>query len=295
MAAPSPFRADLLNGSVVLITGGGSGIGFGIAQRVVQHGAAVMLTGRREAVLQAAVAELQAAGGRAAYKTSDVRKPEMAEAVVRAAEETFGGLDILVNCAAGNFLCAAEDLSPKGFATVVAIDLLGTFNYSKAALPALRRSRRSPAVINISATLHYGATWWQSAPSAAKAGIDSLTRSLALEWAEFGIRVNGVAPGPIAGTTGLNKLSGGMSTEQLEKVLGETLPLGRIGRKSDIADAVIFLSSSAAPYVTGSTLVVDGACWLFYPPRVDKDTVRSFSRKLEKTGKKVGLPTRSKL
>lgn len=129
-----------------------------------------------------------------------MRKPDDCTAAVAACARQFHGIHILVNCAAGNFLATAEELSVNGFKTVMDIDTVGTFMMCRAAFPHLKTAHG--AVINISATLHYGATWYQAHASAAKAAIDSLTRSLALEWGEFGIRVNGVAPGPIQDTAG---------------------------------------------------------------------------------------------
>lgn len=125
---------------------------------------------------------------------------------VQQAVGRLGRLDIVVNCAAGNFLAAAEQLSANGFKTVMEIDALGTFNMSKAAFAELCKSDAA-SIVNISATLHYGATWFQVHASAAKAAVDSITRTMALEWGRFGIRVNGVAPGPIAGTAGTHTTS----------------------------------------------------------------------------------------
>jgi 2,4-dienoyl-CoA reductase [(3E)-enoyl-CoA-producing], peroxisomal len=168
----------------------------------------------------------------------------------------LGRLDILVNGAAGNFICLAENLSPNGFGTVVDIDLKGTFNVSKAALPHLQV--RGGVVLNISATLPYLGTLGQSHAAAAKAGVDSLTRVLACEWGPHGIRVNGIAPGPIEGTEGVRRLTN-------EKSRASALahnPLGRMGTTDDIANAALYLCSEAASFVNGVTLVVDGGLWL---------------------------------
>lgn len=187
----------------------------------------------------------------------DVRKYESCEAMVAGAVKQYGRLDILVNCAAGNFLALPEELSSNGFRTVLEIDTLGTFNVSRAAFAALRDSGAG-RVINISATLHHGATWFQAHASAAKAAIDSLTRSLALEWGSFGIRVNGVAPGPIRGTAGMEKLAPG-SGGALNDAAVARIPLGHMGEKEDIALACVYLSSPAGRFVSGHTMVVDGA------------------------------------
>ena len=165
------------------------------------HGAAVVITGRRKDALDAAVAALRADGVQAAGMQGDVRNAAAAADWVAATARMYGGVDIVVNCAAGNFLANAAELSQGGFKTVMDIDAVGTFPVSRAALEALR-ARGGGVIINVSATLHYGATWYQVHASAAKAAVDAVTRSLALEWGEYGVRVVGVAPGPIAGTAG---------------------------------------------------------------------------------------------
>ncbi|KIZ00630.1 peroxisomal 2,4-dienoyl-CoA reductase [Monoraphidium neglectum] len=163
------------------------------------HGASVVITGRRKDVLDGAVAALRGEGIAAAGLQGDVRQAAACADWVANTLAMYGGLDILVNCAAGNFLANAAELSQGGFKTVMEIDAVGTFTMSRAAFDALRAAGSS-VIINISATLHYGATWYQVHASAAKAAVDSITRSLALEWGEYGVRVVGVAPGPIQGT-----------------------------------------------------------------------------------------------
>jgi peroxisomal 2,4-dienoyl-CoA reductase len=188
---------------------------------------------------------------------ADVRQPEQVDAAVKRTAEAFGGLDLLVNGAAGNFLCPVSQLSFNGFRTVVEIDLLGTYNVTKIAFDLLQKNPKA-SVINISATLHYGGTPMQSHVSAAKAGIDALTRNLAVEWGPFGIRVNAIAPGPIDETEGMARLAPGDIRTKMEKAV----PLGRFGRIDEIAQATVFLASDAAAYVTGAIFVVDGGRWL---------------------------------
>jgi peroxisomal 2,4-dienoyl-CoA reductase len=182
----------------------------------------------------------------------DVRDAAAMAAVVDEAARTFGRLDILVNGAAGNFLCYVEQLSPNGFGAVIDIDLKGTFHASKAALPWLKASRG--VVLNISATLHYGGTPAQSHVSAAKAGVDALTRNLAVEWGPYGIRVVGIAPGPIDGTEGVSRL---LPAEKRDAAAAR-IPLRRLGDVGDIAAAALFLCSDLASYINGATLIVDG-------------------------------------
>jgi 2,4-dienoyl-CoA reductase [(3E)-enoyl-CoA-producing], peroxisomal len=206
--------------------------------------------------LEPTVAELRATGRRAIAKAADVRDPVAVDGVVSAAVAELGGLDILVNGAAGNFICRAEDLSPNGFGAVVDIDLKGTFHVSRAALPHLKA--RGGSVLNISATLQYLGTMGQSHAAAAKAGIDSLTRTLACEWGPYRIRVNGIAPGPVEGTEGVRRLT----NEQSREAAIRACPLGRMATTADVANAALYLCSDAASFVNGVTLVVDGGLWL---------------------------------
>jgi peroxisomal 2,4-dienoyl-CoA reductase len=252
----SIFKNTLLDNEVALITGGGSGIGAQIVKSLAAHGAKVAICGRTQEKLDTVAKEVEAAGGECLPLTADVRRPEQLEAVVVAIKEKWDKLTILVNCAAGNFLCPAAGLSPNGFGTVVDIDLKGTFNASKAAFPLL--SVNGGNIINISATLQYTGTPMQIHASSAKAGVDALTRNLAVEWGGAGIRVNAIAPGPIEDTAGMSKLAPG----DLKEKLCKQIPLGRFGTCTEIADAVLFLASPASSYTTGAILVIDGGQWL---------------------------------
>ena len=254
-AAPV-FAPGLLKGRVALVTGGGTGICRGIALAFAAHGADVVITSRRAEHLEPTAREIEALGVRALALPADVRDPAAVAEAVAAVEKTFGRLDIVVNGAAGNFVCAAEDLSPNGFGTVVDIDLKGTYNVSRACLPLLKV--RGGSVLNISATLHYLGTASQIHVSAAKAGVDAVTRTLAVEWGPFGIRVNGIAPGPIADTEGVRRLLEGGKRSRARRLN----PLRRLGRTDDIAGAALFLCSEAASFINGVTLVVDGGQWL---------------------------------
>lgn len=265
-AVRSPFRPDLLKDKVALVTGGGTGICHGIAKELGKHGAKLMLMGRRADVLDQACKALAAEGIDARYVAGDVRDYATAEKAVRETTAAFGRLDILVNGAAGNFLCPTEKLSPNGFKTVIEIDLLGTFNMSRAAFDSLKTQRES-VILNVSATLHYQGTPMQSHVMAAKAGIDALARNLACEWGEHGIRVVTVAPGPIGETEGMRRLAPLGADKQIVR----DIPLRRFGTIQDIAYASVFLVSEAAAYVTGEVLVVDGGQWLFKPPFVTRE------------------------
>jgi peroxisomal 2,4-dienoyl-CoA reductase len=252
----SLFQSDLLKGRAALVTGGGTGICRGIALSFAAHGCDVAIVSRKMEHLEPTLAELRGHGVRALARAADVRDAAAVNDAVAAVAAEFGRLDILINGAAGNFICAAESLSPNGFGTVVDIDLKGTFNVSKAALPHLKA--RGGSIVNISATLPYLGTMGQSHAAAAKAGVDSLTRTLACEWGPYGIRVNGIAPGPTEGTEGVRRLT----NESSRASALENCPLGRMATIDDIANASLYLCSEAAAFVNGVTLVVDGGLWL---------------------------------
>lgn len=250
------FTDGILKNHVAFITGGGTGITGGVARALAEAGAAVALVSRNLDHLQPAADAINQNGGRAIAVAADVRRPEAVETAIAATIEQLGKIDIVINGAAGNFLCSAEELSPNGFGTVVDIDLKGTFNVCRAAFPQLKEHRGQ--ILNISATLHYLGTPMQLHVSAAKAGVDALTRNLAVEWGRYGIRVNAIAPGPIEDTEGMTRLVPAPIKERLRK----NIPLGRFGRIADIEKAAVFLCSDAASFINGAVLVVDGGHWL---------------------------------
>ena len=250
------FNDAILKGRVAFVTGGGTGITGGIARALAEAGANVAITSRKIEHLQPAADAINAAGGKALAVVADVRRPDEVEKAVAQTVEQLGKIDIVVNGAAGNFLCKAEELSPNGFGTVVDIDLKGTFNVCRAAFAQLKEHRGH--ILNISATLHYLGTPMQLHVSAAKAGVDALTTNLAVEWGRYGIRVNGIAPGPIEDTEGMTRLV----PEPVKDRLRKQIPLGRFGRIADIEKAAVFLCSDAASFINGVVLVVDGGHWL---------------------------------
>jgi peroxisomal 2,4-dienoyl-CoA reductase len=250
------FTPSLLKGRAALVTGGGTGICRGIAMALAASGCDVAITSRSDEHLRPTVDEIRQTGVRSLFVAGDVRKPADVDAVIAQTVEAFGRIDVLVNGAAGNFVCLAENLSPNGFGTVVDIDLKGTFNVSRAAFPFLKK--QGGAILNISATLQLLGTIGQSHASAAKAGIDALTRSLAAEWGPAGVRVNGLAPGPVEGTEGVRRLTTDATRRQIEQFC----PLGRMATIDEVATAALFLCSDAASFITGVTLVIDGGLWM---------------------------------
>lgn len=249
------FRAHMLDGRVAAITGGGTGLGFGIAMKLGRLGAKVAICGRRGEVLDSAVERLRAAGITAFAKVADVRQYEAVERFVAEAVDIHGSLDILVNNAAGNFVKATAELSPNGWKAPVDIDLNGTFNCCRAAFPHLRASPHIGRIVSIITS--YAWTGWPGcAPAAAaKAGIQSLMRTLASEWGPQNILSNTIAPGAIADTEGAQRIHERTGRGESERA---KIPVGRFGSVEDIANAVAYLVSPAGNYVNGTDLVVDG-------------------------------------
>lgn len=256
MVPPSIFQPGILAGQVALVTGGGTGITGGVARALAEAGARVSLVSRRLEHLEPAAARLRENGAEAHVVACDVREYDQVVHAVASTVERFDRMDIVVNGAAGNFLCPAADLSANGFGAVVDIDLKGTFNVCRASFAELKKTRGS--ILNISATLHYLGTAQQLHVSAAKAGVDALTRNLAVEWGRHGIRVNAIAPGPIEETEGMRRLVPAEAREQMRR----RIPLQRFGCIADIAHSAVFLCSAAASFINGAVLVVDGGQWL---------------------------------
>jgi NAD(P)-dependent dehydrogenase (short-subunit alcohol dehydrogenase family) len=251
MQQRSVFEPNLLQGKVAFVTGGGSGIGAGIAKRLAEQGARVGLLGRRVEKLDAVAKEIRDAGGQASCHPADVRDYVALEGAINGCAEKFGAIDFVVCSAAGNFLAPAAGLSANGFRTVIDIDLCGTFNSARAAFAHLEKSRGM--IVSITATQAETPTPLQVHAGAAKAGIEKMTRDLAIEWARFGIRVNAVAPGPIADTEGMSRLSAGQ-----EQAMQKRVPLGRWGTIFEVCEAVTYLTSPAGAWITGATLLIDG-------------------------------------
>ena len=247
------FVPNMLTGRVAVVTGGGSGINQRIAERLAEQGAKLALIGRTQSRLDAAASGIVAAGGEAAGFAADVRDYEALAQSIAAARERFGEIGIVVCGAAGNFPALANTMSANAFKSVIDIDLLGTFNTCRAAFEYLERPGAS--IVMISAPQAVQPMRMQSHVCAAKAGVDMLTRTLALEWGPLGVRVNGVIPGAVADTEGMDRLA---PPGPVRDALARELPLQRVATKDDIADTVMFLCSDAAKYVTGAIIPCDG-------------------------------------
>jgi peroxisomal 2,4-dienoyl-CoA reductase len=248
----SVFRNDILSGQVALITGGGTGIGKEIARTLGEHGARLAICSRKQEVIEATAKELNEEGHECIAIPCDVRKPEEVEHVIQGVLSHFERLDIVINNAAGNFPAPIAGLSYNGFKAVVDIDLLGTYNVSKAAFDAWL-AEHGGNVVNISAPYERQGPALQAHVAAAKMGVDAVTRTCAVEWWSKGIRVNGIAPGATEGTEGLARFASVPRAESSGK------SQRRNGTRREMANCVLFLVSDAASYVSGQIFCVDGA------------------------------------
>jgi NAD(P)-dependent dehydrogenase (short-subunit alcohol dehydrogenase family) len=247
------FRPGLYAGKVVFVTGGSSGINLRIAEAFGELGAKVAINGRKVDKLNAAVQSLRDKGITAEGYAADVRDYAAVDGMIAAAVQALGPIDVLVCGAAGNFPAPAVALSSNGFKAVMDIDVLGTFNACRAAFERLVKP--GAVVLAISAPQAQVPYPLQAHVCAAKAGVDMLVKTLAMEWGPSGVRVNSIWPGPIDDTEGMARLAG---DPEIKKRVEQALPLQCFGTKDDVAQLALFLASPAAKYVTGSIHCVDG-------------------------------------
>jgi len=276
------FKDDIFKGKVLFCTGGGSGICKQMTESIMRHGADAAIVGRKLDRLQQSADELSKATGKTCIAAqADVRQPEQLKAAVAKTIEKFGRIDFVICGAAGNFLAPISGLSENAFRTVIEIDTLGTFNTVKATISHLRKSKG--AYIHVSATLHYRGVPMQAHVSSAKAGVNALSQVLAIEEGPWGVRSNVIAPGPISGTEGMDRLGAKRPDGSHDEERYEShIPLGRQGHKVDCASAAVYLFSGAASWVTGVVLEVDGGTQHFnmisfpYPASVlDSESIKS--------------------
>lgn len=251
------FRSDLLKHKRILITGGGTGLGKGMAQRFLELGAAVYICGRREDVLKQTAAEL-APNGPIHALPCDVRHLEDVEKMIDAIWSE-GPLDILVNNAAGNFIARSEELSPGAWASVIGIVLMGTLNCTMACGRRWLKVAHKGTVLSISATYAPVGSAYVVPSAVSKAGVEALTRSLAVEWGNRGIRMNAIAPGPIPTQGAFSRV---LPRPELETLALDRNPLHRFGKVEELADLAAFLVSDRSGYINGEVIRMDGGEFL---------------------------------
>jgi citronellol/citronellal dehydrogenase len=263
------FAPGLFKGDVALITGGGTGIGFDVAQELGLLGAKIAICGRRPEPLEKAVAELKKQGIDGFSTTCDIRDVEQIKAAVDAVKAKFGRIDILVNNAGGQFPIAAEALSPRGFEAVVRNNLLGTWNMTHAVATAAFIPQKRGRIVNVVAQMKRGFPGMVHT-GAARAGVENLTKTLAIEWAAYGVRVNAVAPGVIK-TTGTDQYP-----PELLEAAAKRVPLRRMGLSREVSHLIVYLASKQADFITGQCMYIDGGQSLYGDTWIVPDDVPQY-------------------
>ena len=253
------FTKELLKKKIIIITGGGTGLGKSMAQRFGELGANLVITSRKLEVLEETAEELRTSGANVLPLQCDVRKPDEVEEMISRAVGEFGAVDVLVNNAAGNFISPTERLSPGGFKVIVDIVLNGTFNCTLSAGKEIIKSGGG-VILNIITTYAWTGSGYVVPSACAKAGVLAMTRSLAVEWAKYGIRTNAIAPGPFPTEGAWKRLV--VPGLGIEKKMKKRIPLKRFGEQRELADLATFLISDGAGYINGEVVTIDGGEWL---------------------------------
>ncbi|MEZ4308517.1 MAG: SDR family oxidoreductase [Polyangiaceae bacterium] len=253
------LKEGTLAGRTALVTGGGTGLGLSMALKFAELGANLALVSRNPEHIEPACEKVRAKGAKAIAVRCDVRKFDEVEAAVAETEKAFGAVDILVNNAAGNFLCPTEDLSPNGFAAVVGIVLQGSFHATLAVGRRMIASGKGGTMLNILTPYAWTGSGFVVPSAAAKAGVLAMTRSLAVEWAKYKIRVNAIAPGPFP-TDGAWKAL--MPAPEMEEAGKQKIPLKRFGEHEELANLAAYLVSDYSGYITGDCITIDGGSWI---------------------------------
>lgn len=253
------FTKELLKKKIIIITGGGTGLGKSMAQRFGELGANLVISSRKLEVLEETAEELRTSGANVLPLQCDVRKPDEVEEMISRAVGEFGAVDVLVNNAAGNFISPTERLSPGGFKVIVDIVLNGTFNCTLSAGKEMIKSGGG-VILNIITTYAWTGSGYVVPSACAKAGVLAMTRSLAVEWAKYGIRTNAIAPGPFPTEGAWKRLV--VPGLGIENKMKKRIPLKRFGEQRELADLATFLISDGAGYINGEVVTIDGGEWL---------------------------------
>jgi len=255
-----PFRKELLVGKTTIVTGGGTGLGRSMALRMAGLGARVALLGRRPEPLKQTAEEIHGAGGLAAAVPCDIRDSAAVRAAFDQAEQQLGPANQLINNAAGNFLCPSEDLSDNAFDSVVRIVLYGSFHCTRELGRRLIERKQKGEILSIVTSYATTGSAFVLPSAAGKAGVLAMTRSLAVEWAAYGIRLNAIAPGPFPTEGAFSRLLPG---SEMEKQAKRRIPSRRFGEHEELTNLIAYLMSDASPYQTGDLVTIDGAEALF--------------------------------